>query len=193
MWLRDRHVITIALPPEWLSSIIEETDDRFRRHYTKILPFVNCYNGYVAVPPSCLDQLPVCHQSLAVDDPAEPPCLQRLVQAHPDPAVARFHETLAAFQRSLASHVEGHTQETWMDDLSELLRNHCHDILRIAALAWRAKCMVDKSDALEIRFRKYFDLLLEIGLDNLEPGPEGAAVVTLCVICGQALAIDTEF
>lgn len=68
-----------------------------------------------------------------------------------------------------------------MDGLSNLLRNHCHDILRIVVLAGRAKRMVNQVDALEIRFRKYFDLLLEIGLDNLEPGPEGAAVATLYV------------
>lgn len=187
-------MITIALPPEWLSAFIEETDDEFRRHYTKILPFVNCYNAYIAVPHSCLDALPVCLRLLAIDKPAEPRLPQKLVQAHPDPTVSRFHETLSAFQHSLASHQpERGTQEAWMDDLSQFLRNHCHEILRISALAWRAKDLVDKSDALEIRFRKYFDLLLEIGLDNLEPGPEGAAVVTLCVICGQALAIDTEF
>lgn len=182
MWLRDRHVITIAFPPEWLSAFIEETDDEFRRHYTKILPFVNCYNAYTAVR---LDALPVCLKLLAIDKPAEPRLPHKIVQAHPDPAVSRFHETLSAFQHSLASHQpERGTQEAWMDDLSQFLRNHCHEILRISALACRAKHLVDKSDALKIHFQEYFNLLLKIGLDNLEPGPEDAAVVTLCVICG---------
>lgn len=102
------------------------------------------------------------------------------VPNHPDTLVSQFYEALATFQSSLVE-CASNRREAWINDLSKLLDNRCHDILRIVVLAKRAKRMVDEVDALEIRFRKYFDILLEIGLDNLEPGPEGAAVAILCV------------
>lgn len=72
VWLRDRRVITIVFPPTWLVSVMEHASSVFRDHYVKMLPFVNCYNAYIVVPYSCLDQLPVRLElpAMPVDSPS---------------------------------------------------------------------------------------------------------------------------